>query len=99
MLRMNEVLFSNSIQSLSHVQLFATPWSAAHQASLSIIISQTLLKLRSSESMMPSNHLIFCHPLLLLPSIFLSIRVFFNVNFSHQVAKVLGFQLQHQSLR
>ena len=54
----------------------ATPWSAAHQASLSFIISQSLLKFMSTESMMPSNHLILCCPLLLLPSIFLSIRVF-----------------------
>ena len=67
-----------SVQSLSHVQLFATPWTAAHQASLSITNSQSLLKLMSIESMMPSNHLIFCHPLLLLPSIFPRIRVFSN---------------------
>ena len=64
------------IQSLSHVQLFATPWTAAHQASLSITNSQSLLKLMSIESVMPPNHLILCHPLLLLPSIFPSIRVF-----------------------
>ena len=63
---------------LSHVQLFATPWTAAHQASLSISNSWSLLKLMSIESVMPSNHLILCHPLLLLPSIFLSIRVFSN---------------------
>ena len=56
--------------------LFATPWTAAHQASLSITISQSLLKLMSIESVMPSNHLIICCPLLLLPSIFPSIRVF-----------------------
>ena len=66
-----------SIQfSCYHVQLFATPWTAAHQASLSITNSRSLLKLLSIESVMPSNHLIFCRPLLLLPSIFLSIRVF-----------------------
>ena len=65
-------------QSLSHVCLFATPWTATHQASLSFTISQSLLKLMSIESVMPSNHLILCHPLLLLPSIFPSIRVFFN---------------------
>ena len=53
------------VQSLSRVQLFATPWTAAHQASLSFTISQSLLKLMSIESVMPSNHLIFCHPLLL----------------------------------
>ena len=60
----------SSVQSLSHVQLFATPWTAACQASLSITISQSPLKLMSRESVMPSNHLILCHPLLLLPSIF-----------------------------
>ena len=63
------------VQSLSHVWLFATSWTAAHQASLSFIISQSLLKLMSIESVMPSNHLSLCHPLLLLPSIFPSIRV------------------------
>ena len=62
---------------ISHVPLFATPWTAAHQVSLSITNSQSLLKLMSFESVMPSNHLIFCHPLL-LPSIFPSIRVFSN---------------------
>ena len=66
----------SSIQSLSHVQLFATPWTTACQASLSITNSQSLLKFISIESVMPSNHLIFCHPRLLLPSIFPSIRVF-----------------------
>ena len=69
---------SSSVQSLSHVQLFATSWTAACQASLSITNSQSLLKLMSIESMMPSNQLILCHPLLLLPSIFPSIRVFSN---------------------
>ena len=68
----------SSVQSLSHVWLFATPWTAAHQASLSITNSQSLLKLMSIESVMPSNHLILCCPLLLLPSVFLSIRVFWN---------------------
>ena len=67
-----------SVQSLSHVWLFMTPWTAACQASLSIINSQSLLKLMSIESVMPSNHPILCCPLLLLPSIFLSIRVFSN---------------------
>ena len=66
----------SSVQSLSCVRLFATPWTAACQASLSIMNSQSLLKLMSSESVMPSNHLILCRPLLLLPSIFFSIRVF-----------------------
>ena len=66
------------VQLLSRVQLFATPWSAACQASLSNTCSQSLLKLMSIESVMPSNHLILCHPLLLLPSIFSSNRVFSN---------------------
>ena len=67
------------VQSLSHVWLFITPWTAAHQASLSFTVSQSLLKFMSSESVMLSNHLIFCRcPLLLLPSIFPSIRVFSN---------------------
>ena len=68
----------SSVQLLSHVRLFMTPWTAACQASLSISNSQSLLKLMSIESVMPSNHLILCHPLLLLPSIFPSIRVFSN---------------------
>ena len=68
----------SSVQSLSHVRLFATPWTAAHQASLSITNSWSLLKLMSIKLMMPSNHLILCHPLLLLPSIFPTIRVFSN---------------------
>ena len=67
-----------SVQSLSCVQLFATPWTAACQASLSITSSQSLLKLMSIESVMPSNHLILCRPLLLSPSIFPSIRIFSN---------------------
>ena len=66
----------SSLQSLSHVLLFLTPWSAAHQASLSITNSWSLDKLMSIESVMPSNHLILCHPLLLLPSIFPCIKVF-----------------------
>ena len=70
------------VQSLSHVQLFVTPWTAAHQASLSIINPWSSLKLMSIESVMPSNHLIFCHPLL-LPSIFPSIRVFSNESVLH----------------
>ena len=68
----------SSVQSLSHVQLFTTPWTAAYQASLSITNSQSLLKLMSTMSVMASNHLILCHPLLLPPSIFPSIRVFSN---------------------
>ena len=66
------------VHSLSHVQLFPTSWTAAHQASLSITNSQSLLKLMFIESVMSSNHLILCHPLLLLPSIFPSIRIFSN---------------------
>ena len=66
------------VQSLSCVQCFSTPWIASHQASVSSTISQSLLKFMSIESMMPSNHLISCWPLLLLPSIFLSIKVFSN---------------------
>ena len=66
------------VQSLSHVWLFVTPWTAAHQASLSLTIFQSLFKLVSIESMMPSNHLILCCLLLLLPSIFPSIRGFSN---------------------
>ena len=68
----------SSVQSLSHVQLFVTPWTAARHTSLSITNSQSLLKLMSVESVMPFNHLILCHPLLLPPSIFPSIRVFSN---------------------
>ena len=64
------------VQSLSRVQLFATPWTAARQVSLSFTISWSLLKLMSIESAIPSNHLILCHPLLLPPSIFPSVRVF-----------------------
>ena len=66
------------LQSLSHVRLFATPWTTTHQASLSIINSQSLLKVMSIKSVMPSKHLILCCTLLLLPSIFPSIRVFSN---------------------
>ena len=73
----------SSLQSLSRVQLFATPWITAHQASLSIINSQSLLKLMSIELVIPSNHLILCHPLLLLPSIFPKIRVFSSESALH----------------
>ena len=66
------------VQSLSHVWLFATPWTAAHQDSLAFTIFQNSLKLKSIESVMPSNHLILCHPLLLPPPIFPIIRVFSN---------------------
>ena len=73
----------SSVQSLSRLQLFATPWTAARQASLSITNSQSLLKLMSIESVMPSNHLSLCCPLLLLPSTFPSIRVFSNESVLH----------------
>ena len=79
---MNQDKFS-SVQLLSHVWLFATPWTAACQVSLSITNSQTLLKLMSIELVMPSNHLILCHPLLLPPSIFPSNRVFSNKSVLH----------------
>ena len=71
------------VQSLSHVQLFATPWTVARQAALSITNSWSLLKLMSIESVMPSNHLILCHPLLLPPSIISSIRIFSNESVLH----------------
>ena len=70
--------FSQSVQSLSRVQLFVIPWTAARQASLSIANSRSLLELMCIQLVMSSIHLIFCHPLLLLPSIFPSIRVFSN---------------------
>ena len=73
----------SSVQSLGRVRLFAIPWTAAHQASLSITNSWSLLKLMPIESIMPSNHLILCHPLLLLPSIFPSIRVFSKESVLH----------------
>ena len=73
-----QTLQFSSVQSLSRVQLFSTPWTAARQASLSITNSRSLPKFMSIESVMPSSHLILCRPLLLLPSIFPSIRVFSN---------------------
>ena len=85
----------SSVQLLSCVRLFETPWTAVHQASLSITNSWSLLKLMSIESVMPSNHLILCCPLLLLPSVFPSIRVFADKSSPlHQVAKILELQLQ-----
>ena len=92
----------SSVQSLSHVKLFATPWTAVRQASLSIINSWSLLKLTSIELVMPSNHLILCRPLFLLPSVFPSIRIFSNEsllpirwpkNWS------LSLELKHQSFQ
>ena len=73
----------SSVQLLSRVRIFATPLTAASQASLSIAHSQSLLKLMSIESVMPSNHLILCHPLFLLPSIFPNITVFSNESVLH----------------
>ena len=88
------VQFSCSIVSDS-----VTPWIAARQASLSITISWSSLRLTSIKSVMPSSHLILCHPLLLLPPISPSIRVFSNESTLHEVAKILEFQLQHHSLQ
>ena len=84
-----------SVKSLRCVRLFATPWTAARQASLSITNSQSLLKLMFIESVMLSNHLILCHPLFLLPSIFPSIRVFCNESGSSYQARLsVGFSRQ-----
>ena len=83
----------SSVQLLSHVQLFATPWIAACQASLSITNSRSSLRLTSIKSVILSSHLILCRPLLLLPPIPPSISLFQWVNSSHEVAKVLEFQL------
>ena len=80
---MNAFLLVSSVQSLSRVWLFVIPWTAARQSSLPITNSRILLKLMSTKSVMPSNHLILCHPLLLLPSIFPSIRVFSNESVLH----------------
>ena len=89
-----------SVQLLSHVRLFVTPWTAVPQASLSITNSWSLLKLMSIESVMPSNHPILCHPLLLLPSFIPQYQGLFKWDSSsHQVAKVLEFQPQHQSIQ
>ena len=90
----------SSVQSLSHVRLFSTPWITAHQDSLSITNSQNLLNLMSIESVMPSSHLILCRPLLLLPPIPSQHQDLFQwVNSLHEVVKVLEFQLQHQSFQ
>ena len=89
-------LHFTSIHSLSRVWLVVIPWTAASQASLSITNSQSSPKLMFIESVMPSNHLILCRPLLLLPSIFPYQDLFKWVSFSHQEAKELEFQLQHQ---
>ena len=91
--------FFSSVQSLSRVQLFATPWTAAHQSSLSITNSQSLLKLMSIKSVMPFNHLILSSPS--PPAFNLSQHqgLFQGVSSSHQVAKILEFPLQHQSFQ
>ena len=78
-MQVQHIQFS-SVQLLSRVLFFVTPWTAVPQAFLSITNSRSLFKLRSIESVMPSNHLILCHPLLLLPSIFPSVRVFFRMS-------------------
>ena len=101
----NKIGFS-SVQSLSHVWLFVTPWAEACQASLSITNAQILLKLMSIELVMPSNHFIFCHPFLLLPSIFPRIRVFsnksvlrirlsfkFSINPSNEYSVLISFRM------
>ena len=87
----SRILLLSSVQSLSHVRLFATPWTAAHQVSLSITNSQSLLKLMSIKLVMPSNHLILCRPLLLLPSTFPSVRVFSNESFHIRWPKYWSF--------
>ena len=91
----------SSVQSFSRVRLFATPWIAAHQASLSNTNSRSSLELKSIECMMPSSHLILYLPLILLPSIFPSMRVFSNesTNSSQEVGKALEFQLWHHSFQ
>ena len=104
--------FYISVQSLSRVWLFATPWIAARQASLSITNSRSLLNLISIESVMPSNHLILCRPLLLLPSVFPSIRVFskewirwpkywnfsFNISPSNEYSGLISFRIKRFDL-
>ena len=91
--------YVTTVRLLSHVWIFVTPWTAARQASLFFTNVWSLLKLISIDSVMPFNHLIHCHPLLLMPSIFPSIIVFSNVSALHQVVKVLELQLQHQSFQ
>ena len=84
-----------SVESLGHVQLFATPWSAAQQASLSITNSWSLFKLMSVESVMPSVHLILCRPLLLPPSVFPSIRVFFHIRWAEYPSFSISFSYEY----
>ena len=85
---MNEIIIVVIVQSLSCVQLFVTPWTAACQASLSFTVSLSLLKLMSIETVMPSYYLILCHSLLLFPSIFPSVRVFSNESALHTCISV-----------
>ena len=89
----------SSVQSFSHVRLCVTPWTTARQASLSIIDPRSPPKPMSIESVMPANHLILCHPLLLLPQSFQHQSLFQWVSSSYQVSKVLEFQFQHQSFQ
>ena len=93
-----QLMFS-SVQSLSRVWLFATPWTATPKASLSITNTQSLLRLMSIKSVMPSNQLILCWPLLLPFNLSQHQGLFKWVSSLHQVAKVLEFQLQHQSFQ
>ena len=93
----SSVQFS-SVQSLSRVRLWATPWTAARQASLSITNSRSLFKLMCIESVMPSNHLILCCPLLLPPSIFPRIRVFSNIPTLHVLRKLFCISIKRASL-
>ena len=95
----SDFLILSSVQSFSRVRLLATPWTAAHQASLSITNSQSLLKLMSIELVMPTNNLILCCPILLLLSVFPNIRVFSNESAHHIRWPSLEFQLQHQSFQ
>ena len=94
---LNQRSVSQLVQLLSRVQRFATPWIAARQASLSITNSRSSLRLMSNELVMPSSHLILCRPLLLLPPVPSSISLFQWVNSSHEVAKVLEFQISLNS--
>ena len=89
----------SSVQSLSHARLFATPWTAARQASLSITNSRSLSKLLSIESVMPSNHLILCHPLLILPSIFPNIRVFSKESAQRQAVMKTRYDTEADIIR
>ena len=97
-------IWPSSVQSLSRVQHFATQWTVAHQASLSITNSQSLPKLTSIKSVMPSNHLILCHPLLLLPSIFPSIRwpkywnFTFSISPSNEYSGLISFRMDRLDL-